>query len=325
MLARSRTLVVALLLAPLACNGEGDKDKDEDPDDNPDPGAWLVGDNGTMIRFDAQGNASGYPLELDADLNAIACHGVRTAWVAGEESTVLHSRDAGASWDAVDLQLVADWRALAVAEHTPEGAEAVWVVGDAGAVAYTPDGGASWIAVPGADVDFTGVATDADGNLAIAVADDGSIWQLDEHAASSIRSGATALRAIDWATHADIAVAVGDDGTMLRAVAGDWIPVELSIDHDLYAVRVAADGSQIVAVGEAGVIVRLDGDEPKTIERQSETLYALHLGADGRGQAVGAAGSVLITSDAGAFWIAWMLTDAPSLRGVDDFHAGGHL
>jgi photosystem II stability/assembly factor-like uncharacterized protein len=320
--ARCRWLVLALLLVPLACKSNGG-DKDKDP--APDPGFWLVGDNGTMIRVDARGEASGYPLELDADLLAIACHGARTAWVAGEDGTVLHSRDAGERWDVIELDIAADWRALAVAEHTPEGAEALWLVGDAGAVAYTPDGGTSWITVPGANATFTGVATEPDGNTAIAVADDGSIWQLDEHAAIAIHSGGAALRSIDWATHADVAVAVGDDGTMLRAIAGDWMPVELSIDHDLHAVQIAADGSLTVAVGEAGAIVRIEADEIEVFEQHGASLHALHLGADGRGQAVGAAGVVLVSSDAGASWLDWTMNTAPTLRGVDDFHAGGHL
>lgn len=308
---------------PLACKSEGNKNKGPGPD--PDPGVWLVGDNGTMIRIDERGEASSYPLELDADLLAIACHGTSTAWVAGEDSTVLHSRDAGESWDMVGLDIVADWRALAVAEHTPEGAEALWLVGDAGAVAYTPDGGASWITVTGTDASFTSVATEPDGNVAIAVAEDGSIWQLDEHAAVSIHSGAASLRGIDWAMHADVAVAVGDDGTVLRSIAGDWMPVELAIDHDLHAVRVAADGSLIIAVGEAGVVVRIAGDEIEIVEQQGSALRGLHLGADGRGQAVGDGGTVLISRDAAASWIAWTVADGETLRGVDDFHLGAHL
>lgn len=318
---RRCSLVLALLLVPLACKREdGDKNKND-----PDPSVWMVGDSGTMIRIDADGEASGYPLELDADLLAIACHGTSTAWVAGEDGTVLHTRDAGERWDIVTLDLVANWRALAVAEHTPEGAEAVWLVGDAGAIAYTPDGGTSWIAVPGASASFTGVATDADGNVAIAVAEDGSIWQLDEQGAASVHSGAAPLRSVDWATHADVAMAVGDDGTMLRASAGDWMPVELSIDHDLHAVRLAADGSLAIAVGEAGVVVRVEGDAIELSEQHDRALHALHLGADGRGQAVGEAGSVLISSDAGASWRTMTVAGAATLRGVDDFHAGGHL
>jgi photosystem II stability/assembly factor-like uncharacterized protein len=332
MLARSRSCFVALLLlAPLACKGKGDKNDGPDPD--PDPSFWLVGDEGTMIRIDADGEASGYPLELDADLLAIACHGSATAWVAGEHGTVLSSRDAGESWDAITLDMLdmldmpdmPTWRALAVAEHTPEGVEAVWLVGDAGAVAYTPDGGSSWIAVSGASSSFTGVATDPDGNTAIAVADDGSIWQLDEHGATAMYSGAVALRAVDRATHADVAVAVGDAGTMLRWAGDAWTSIEIPSTHDLHAVRVAADDSLTVAVGEAGVVVRIESGELELLEPQPATLRALHLGADGRGQAVGDAGTVLFSSDVGVSWFDWSMTDTPTLRGVDDFHAGAHL
>jgi photosystem II stability/assembly factor-like uncharacterized protein len=324
MLARSRSLIVVLLvLAPLACKkGKG---SGPDPDPDPDPSVWMVGDNGTMIRVDGDGEASGYPLELDADLLAIACHGTQTAWVAGEQGTVLHSRDAGESWDVVELDTVATWRALAVAEHTPEGVEALWLVGDAGAVAYTPDGGTSWIAVPGAGVNFTGVATEPDGNTAIAVADDGSIWQLDEAQALAVYTGAAALRGVDLAAHGAAAVAVGDDGTMLRSTGEGWTAVELPTSLDLHGVRVAADDSLTIAVGEAGIVVRIEAGDVELLEQSGPTLRALHLGSEGRGQAVGDAGTALFSTDTGISWIERTMAGGATLRGVDDFHAGGHL
>lgn len=329
---RLRPLVLALLLTPFACTSDGDKndgpDSGGDGDGDGDPSFWLVGDEGTMIRVDGEGDASGYPLDIDADLLAIACHGSRTAWVAGEAGTVLHSNDAGQSWSSITADVLntsGSWRALAVAEHSPEGAESLWLVGDGGAIAHTPDGGASWIAVPGADVSFTGVATGPDGNTAIAVADDGSIWQIDEHSATSIHAGSVALRGVDLAEHADAAVAVGDDGTMLRFAGDGWTPVELPTDRDLFAVRVAADDSRTVAVGEDGLVVRIVGGDVELLDTQDSTLRALHLGADGRGQSVGDAGTVLSSSDGGVSWIAWTLTDGATLRGVDDFHFSGHL
>jgi photosystem II stability/assembly factor-like uncharacterized protein len=328
MLVRSRSLVVAvLLLAPLACKKpKGGKD----PGPDPDPNVWMVGDNGTMIRVNSDGEASGYPLELDADLLAIACHGSQTAWVAGEQGTVLHTRDAGESWELAELHgvdTVTNWHALAVAEHTPEGAEAVWLVGDGGAIAYTPDGGTSWFAVPGADVDFTGVATDPDGNTAIAVADDGSIWQLDETQALVVHTGTVALRAVDLATHGAAAVAVGDEGTMVRSTGEGWTPIELPSNLDLHAVRVAADGSLTLAVGEDGIVVRVEAGDVELVELEqaSPTLRALHLGSDGRGQAVGDAGTVLFSTDTGISWTDASVGGGAILRGVDDFHAGGHL
>lgn len=323
----SRPVLLALmLLAPLACKGNDDDDgtDSEGDGDGDGPSFWLVGDEGTMIQMSADGQASGYPLDLDVDLLAIACHGTRTAWVAGEAGTVLHSDDAGQSWRSINLDVTGHWRALAVAEHSPEGAESLWLVGDAGLIAHTPDGGASWIAVPGAEVNFTGVATEGDGSSALAVADDGSIWRLDDHA-TPIHTSARALHGVAVAAHAEAAIAVGDNGTMLRSIGADWETIELSITADLFAVRVAADDSVTVAVGQDGLVVRIQGEDIEVVDSGGATLRGLHLGADGRGQAVGDAGTVRWSIDAGETWSSWSLAAVPTLRGVDDFHLGGHL
>lgn len=305
--------------------------------DNNNPSVWSVGDDGMMIRIDADGETSSYPLESDADLLTIACHGTDTAWVAGEAGTILRTRDAGATWDPISLTGLTlatnpNWRALAVAEHTPEGSEAVWLVGEGGSIVHTPDAGETWIAVPGATVDFTGVATEPNGNWALAVADDGSIWTLDEAGASIVASADTPLRGIAIASHdLGTAIAVGDAGTMLRRAGEVWTPLELGTTRDLFAVRLASDGSSSVAVGEDGTVVSIAGTEISVWDASpgSPTLRALHLGDDGRSQAVGDAGRI-------SFWVGASVTEleaatdmslagAPTLRGVDDFHAGAHL
>jgi photosystem II stability/assembly factor-like uncharacterized protein len=326
---------MVLLCASLACGSSKDDDPDPNPNPNPDPSFWLVGDEGTMIRIDSFGEASGYPLETDADLRAIVCHGERTAYVVGDAGTLVHSRDAGASWTAIDLELDVDWRALAVAEHTPEGAEALWLVGEHGAIVHTPDGGGTWLTVPGASVNFTGVATRAEGDAAIAVADDGTIWALQAEGATLLRTGDDSLRAVAMAAHNGLTVAVGDGGTMLRRRAGEeaWEAVELGTSRDLFAVQVAADASLTLAVGEAGIVVRVHAAPNEQVGRveqvehlgQDLALRAVHLGANLRAQAVGDAGTVLLSRDAGLSWSAESLTTRATLRGVDDFHLGGHL
>lgn len=328
---RSRISRVAPLfvLAVFACTGD-DSDPDPDPNPDPNPGAWLVGDAGTMFAVDAYGQASTYPLEHEEDLRAIACLGERTAWVVGSGGAVLRSRDAGQRWDSVVIEGMGavDWTALAVAEASIEPLEVLWAVGEGGAIVHTVDGGSSWTTVAGASADFTGVATSVDGSDAIAVAEDGSIWVIDASGATVVHQVDVPLFSVGWAVHGQIATAVGGQGRMLASDDGGatWIDVALPTTRDLHAVRVSHDGQLSLAVGEAGVVVRVgpDGVDVSEWTGPDVALHGLHLRHDGLGQAVGDAGTVLSTEDGGRTWTAAKLPTAAALRGVDDFHVGGH-
>lgn len=329
------TALLTLVLPLLACSNKHDNNKGPGPDPDPDPDPesdpfWLVGDEGNMFGVTQGGEASTYPLEHDEDLLAIACLGQRSAWVVGTGGTVLRSRDAGATWDTIDPGLAdasVDWTALAVAEATPEGVEALWLVGREGAIVHTPDGGSTWVEVAGPARDFTSVATEVEGNEAVAVADDGSIWQLSETGASWVHDAGAPLHGLSMSTHDGHLVAVGEGGLMLRSEHGQaWAHIELPTSHDLYAVRVSAHTDLAVAVGEAGTVVRVERGVA-TVAQLADLavgLHGLHLRDDGYGQAVGEAGTLLRTSDAGLSWEPISLATTATLRGVDDFH-GGHL
>lgn len=56
-----------------------------------------------------------------------------------------------------------------------------------------------------------------------------------------------------------------------------------------------------------------------------DTLFDLHLRADGLGQTVGTRGIVLLTDDGGQSWRRVPTGRTAHLRGVDDFHAVPHL
>jgi photosystem II stability/assembly factor-like uncharacterized protein len=322
-----RQLSLFALLLALGCSGKGDDDGGPDPDPDPDPSLWLVGDHGTMLAVTAGGESSTYPLQHDEDLRAIACLGENTAWVVGDAGTVLRSRDAGQSWDAIDLGTTSvDWAALAVAEASSEPLESLWLVGSDGALAHTPDGGTTWIFVENVAVDFTGVATTIDGSDALAVADDGSIWQIDPDGASVVHQVDVPLYAVGMSTHGARATAVGADGIVLASSDGGatWLELDRPTTHDLYAVRIGHDGQLSVAVGAAGVVVRVEAGVAEATEWADVGLYGLHLRHDGAGQAVGADGTLLSTADAGLTWQSSKLPTPATLRGVDDFHVGGH-
>lgn len=324
-----RIALACSLLSLVTVGSSGCEKEDDDKDKgDPAPSSWLVGDDGEMRRVTEDGDLSAYPLELDEDLNAIACIGVASAWVVGDAGTMLLSRDAGSTWERIDLHVDADLRALAVAGHAPEGDEAVWVVGDAGTVLVTPDGGASWetIQAPSAAA-FTGVATDGDGTFALASTSEGTIYRL-EAGVSPVFAGTVPLHAIAMAHDASRAVAVGTGGTMLESLdaGASWAPLESSTRAELFAVRLASHGPDLVAAGAGGTLVRHDGTTASVQQLLPSdlALRGLHIGADGRSQAVGDQGTVLVSEDFGAHWATLATAGDATVRGVDDFHPGGH-
>jgi photosystem II stability/assembly factor-like uncharacterized protein len=342
--ARPWLLLTSLLLLPACKDDDGDGPNDPsgpndpmdpmDPNDPMDPPtSWMVGEDGEMLRVNIEGEASTYPLDHAGDLDAIACHGAATAWVVGEGGAVLRSRDAGASWVAVELGLspVVHLRTIAAAEGRPEGAETLVIAGDDGVVLRSIDGGLRFAPIESPAVDWTAAATDALGQLAFVAGQDGSLWRSDGGGALEAVHPADgeALHDVVVSHDGSTIVAVGEGGRVLRSDDGgarfDWLPSGTVLD--LHAVHLAADHETIVAVGEAGVVVHLDADGPDVQEMLAadDALYDLHLRADGLGQAVGTRGAVLLTTDAGRTWDAVDTGRFADLRGVDDFHPSPHL
>lgn len=326
------------MLLPACKEEDGGDDGPTDPSGpsdpmDPPPSSWMVGDEGEMLRVSTDGDASTYPLDHTGDLDAITCHGTATAWVVGEAAAVLLSRDAGETWDPVDVGLPATvhLRDVAAAHGQPEGAETLVIVGDGGVVVRSTDGGSSFDPIEGPSVDWTSVATDELGEVAYVAAEDGSVWRSDA-GAPLVRAFAGAgevLHDVAMSHEGTVIVAVGEAGLVLQSHDGgdhfDALPRPTALD--LHAVQLASDHTTIVAVGEAGVVVRIDADGTTVHEMlgPDDTLYDLHLRADGLGQAVGTRGTVLLTTDAGLHWEPVDTGRTADLHGVDDFHHAPHL
>lgn len=322
------TLVTLTTLPFFGCS----KDKDDDPDDpTTSSGAWLVGDEGEMLRLAADGEVQTYPLDTTADLTAITCVGEQTAWVAGENGLVLHTNDAGQTWTQVDVDTDAHLRSVAASEPATEGTEVVAVVGDDGAFWRSADGGEHWAAVEGPAAHFTGVAVDDDGELTLATTMDGSIWRSEGGAPAQqvFFAQSEVLHAISIGGDGEIATAVGDLGLLVTSHdAGEtWEPLALPTTRHLYAVHVGHHGDLTIAVGEAGIVVSIDdrGTSTQELLDPALSLRGLHLRTFGPGQAVGDTGIVLLTEDAGTTWTPLEVGTTQTLRGVDDFHFGAHL
>ncbi|MCH9688857.1 MAG: hypothetical protein K0V04_45915 [Deltaproteobacteria bacterium] len=245
---------------------------------------------------------------------------------------MLVSHDAGEQWSELAVGVTADLQSIAVAEGLPEGRETLWLAGYDGAVRHSTDGGVVWNEVSSPDVDWTAVATDDVGRLAVLAGLDGSLWRSEAGGALSLARAATtagALHDVAVSHDGDTIVAVGEAGQILVShdAGTRFTAIAPVTDLDLYAVHLASNGETIVAVGEAGLVLRID-DRGAHLQQTLEpdgALFDLHLRADGEGQAVGAAGAVLRTHDGGLHWRRVSTGRFADLHGVDDFHAAPHL
>lgn len=329
-------MVVSLLALTLGTAGcdedEGDSTSDSGEDDGPspttspddgttggddmDPPMWVVGEQGEMLRLDESGAVARYPLDAAHDFFGIACRGAAEAWVVGAEGTLLGTRDAGAVWSAVALPTTADLVAVALADQGP-----IWAVGDGVAFVASADGD-GWREADLPVRSWTGVAVAPHGAYALLTDTGGEIWKVDAGGTASLALAVdTVLYDVALDGHGTVAVAVGELGTVVRSDdAGEtFAAVSVATAADLHAVDVAGSGARVVAVGEGGVVVRLDaeaGDTVETLLDPSLVLRGIHL-ADGHGHALGDAGVLFETFDAGASWSPVALPTELTLHGID--------
>lgn len=303
---------------------KGDSGGDTNNDTGSDEGGfWAVGAGGKMIRLDHDGEAAFYPLELSDDLRAIACKGRDQAVVAGAAGVVLTTLDAGQSWDRVAVDPGLELRAVALsAGYTG------YIVGD-GVVLRSQDDSRTWTPLAVEAHDWTAVSTTAIGKTALLTTAGGQIFRLQDDALTQVHAGDGALlTGVAITPDGRHAVAVGHTGALLRSDDGGltWSAELPATSRDLLAVRIAADASQVVAVGEAGTVVRIADDDTAVTQLLDPalSLRALHLGS-GHGHAVGDDGVVFVTHDAGRSWEPVSVDLDVDLLGLDDLHGEPHL
>jgi photosystem II stability/assembly factor-like uncharacterized protein len=322
----SHGCVVALACITLAMVG-CKNDDDDDDGGNTSGSSWLVGDDGEMLRRGASGDVQPYPLAEDADLVAIACIGADAAWVVGSAGTVLSTDDAGTTWERHELGIEGDLAAVAVAE-SHDGRWVGVIAGDDGVV-LERRGDGEFARVSAPDVDWTAVTTDEHGESILLAGADGTLWRsLDGDATQVFESEDAVFYGLAATPHGDRAVAVGSGGLVVVSDdgGGHWSRLAVPTVRDLLAARISSDGSEIVAVGEAGVVVTIDASGTAATEQLDPALAlrGLHMHAAGSGHAVGDAGIVLFTADVGRSWTAIETGTDAILRGVDDVRLGAH-
>lgn len=329
-----RTTVTGLFVVALAWGGgpacEEEKKGGGGGSGGGGGGAWLVGAEGLMLRLghDDPVAVDGYDVRTRANLRAIACRGAAEAWVAGDEGTILRTRDGGATWERVRTALAGRLDAVAVA-HEPA---RVFVAGEGGALAVGVDGAFAVVPAP-RDAHFLTVATVHDGSDAFLGTDDGRLFRLESGALALVelpgRHGG-AIRGLTATSDGRRVLAVGDAGLVLASDDGgrSFRALAPFTSRALHDVWLAADGSRAFVVGGAGLVVELEGDRVRASREllpDGQALRALHLGAFGAGTAVGDDGRAFMTHDEGKTWVPVDLGTRLPLFGVDDLHGEPHL
>jgi photosystem II stability/assembly factor-like uncharacterized protein len=284
-------------------------------------GAWLVGASGLMANLLPDGQlGDGYDLGVDDDLLAIACRGLDTAFVVGESGTLLRTYDGGDSWAALDAGTTATLRDVAAAHG-----EAVYVAGDGVLLASDDSGDHWIDLEAARGVDWRSIATAEHGERALAVAADGRVVRVDgaQLFDATLVPGARAIGlSHDGSTAAVVgdggALVVSQDGGIT------WAVVATGVSADLHAVWPTDDGA-VIAVGDGGTVVRAIGDDVEVSTPGLGALRAVHINGAGEGLAAGDRGEVLRTDDGGYSWSVVDIELGGTVFGLDEIDGEGHL
>lgn len=220
---------------------------------------WLFADGGAPIRYD--GRTWTIPDPTLRSLLAAECDAA-TALAVGRGGALLTIDDELRQL-RVDRFGIDD---LVAVSRVPGGAVAV---GDAGVVAEQGEFG--WRLVPaGATADLRGVFVPATRVVspgraqAWVVGVGGVSHRLVETGWEMVETGTTVtLRAV--VQQSDVALAVGDRGTILRFVDRRWAPVPSGTEADLRAVAIVG-ATAVWIVGDKGTIIELSGDSARRID-----------------------------------------------------------
>jgi photosystem II stability/assembly factor-like uncharacterized protein len=233
----------------------------------------------------------------EASLYAVTAR-AQNAWAVGYWGTILRSSDGGRTWSQPDTPTAKSLFGISFADE-----KTGWAVGAAGTILRSSDGGGSWTAQPVEIVDEMGDRRRLDTNL-FSVA----------------------------AISSTLAWAVGDLGMVLRTRDGEkWEQVafdaasyaDQNVPERLLNSVVFTSATDGWIAGEFATLLRTsDGGETWIGQRQisgaPDDLYVFGLSAaaGGPAAAVGLAGSVLVSSEAGALWESRSVDTSAGLFGI---------
>jgi photosystem II stability/assembly factor-like uncharacterized protein len=237
-------------------------------------------------------------------------------WACGDGGVLLHTSDAGLSWNP---QQSGGQNALRAIEM--QSASTGWVVGDNGTIITTTNGGGVWtnrsvltfedllgVAFPSSSV---GAACGTNGIL-IRTTDAGLSW-----ASSSFRTAKT-LRSVSFADAA-VGVAVGDSGLIIKTTdaGASWHAVPLATSRQLNAVKFL-NASTAVAVGTNGVVIRSQdaGDTWVAETPLIGELRSVSFSDNLNGWICGVSGGIYRSGDGGQSWAQQTTSVGQHLQGI---------
>jgi photosystem II stability/assembly factor-like uncharacterized protein len=269
-------------------------------------GGWFVGEEGLMVNVDPSpdtANVDRYDLGETEHLEAIACRHRAEAWVAGAHGTLLYTNDGGDEWVSHVLPTRADLHAIATQDAGP-----VFIAGDGVFFTAVPDldtGAASWTQLGDGRTSFRSVAAARTSDTVLAVSADGGVWSY-EGGALTRRSSVAGADAIAVSFDGTTALIAGSG--LSRSTDGGRTWSALAIEPSVRFSDIRIDeGGEAVAVGDAGVIARIDR-EGRVLTQTVGTadLRAVYLpsyeSSEGVGYAAGDDGQIWLTRDAGWTW-----------------------
>jgi len=212
--------------------------------------AFAVGQDGAVLYFDGFGFTQQPVADSDSTLRAV--HGAvpDDAWAVGDDGIVLHFDETG--WHRVEV---------AEAENRDLNGVACNAIDDCFAVGWgfaMHFDGEAWAAIPGVpSKEWHAVAATGPGE-ATAVGSYGSVAALTPAMVLQEQPGiGQTMRAVTVAPDGGL-WAVGDSGVMIHKSVGSWEVIPTGTTRTLWAV--VAQGDRVFAFGDAGTIVKWDGE-----------------------------------------------------------------
>jgi photosystem II stability/assembly factor-like uncharacterized protein len=283
----------------------------------PDGSLYIVGSKALLLTSTDHGHSwiqqtlkerPGSKLFQDRDLYSIrfAPDG-NTAWIVGEEGTILHSDDGGKTWTKQQSGTTKNLFKVAAVD-----AQTAVAVGADGTIVYTRDGGANWRSSKSPktislfDVAFTDKNTGwvaGEFSTVLTTKDGGETWTV----ASGGNTGDFAIGPFFTVTFTDpqhgVAAGLAGDLSVTNDGGKTWKPAKLPDQVGTYVLVTDPTTKKLWGGGTGGRMFmrNLDG---QWHEAQQATFHDLTDMAfvGNQGVAVGLNGTILLTQNAGEEW-----------------------
>ena len=195
-----------------------------------------------------------------------------------------------------------------------------WVGGNIGGLLRRESGGVWEIELINPQGIVTGIWEDSGGQLLVSAGDEIMQRSAATGEWSSAPSDNTALLLDVWGLDGDQIFAGGTGGTILRRVAGAWIPAEVPTGNEIWGFG-GTSPQDLVAVGQNGTILESSDGGATWHEVDSptpSTLFAVAADGAGRVVAVGSGGVVLLREGD-----TWEATASPTSLNLFEVRSSG--